>query len=182
MRVNSSSPNVDTVALQIIAPPQRTIAAPSVRVRRTRSASTPNGRLASAATSDVTLTSRPMSVLLIPSAWRSGVADAPTVDASALLSASTAARSTMTRVRPAPPVPLGCCSSVLLELRQVVGDLEPRRFRADEDVLRRPEARRVDEGAVRDVDVLPVANDGVEKRAAHAAACVVRVVVAVDEQ
>ena len=44
-----------------------------------------------------------MSVLLIPSACRSGVAAAPTVVASALLSASTAASNTITRVRSAPP-------------------------------------------------------------------------------
>src|SRR5438046_167609 len=80
-----------------------TIAVPSVQVRRTRSARTPNGRLATAATSEVTVTSRPMSVLLIPNACRSGVADAPTGEASALLSASTDASSTITRVRSAPP-------------------------------------------------------------------------------
>jgi hypothetical protein len=49
IRVTSSSPTDETVALQIIAPPQRTIAAPSVLVRLTRSASTPKGRLARAA-------------------------------------------------------------------------------------------------------------------------------------
>src|SRR5581483_10861176 len=102
-RAISSSPNVETVELQIMAAPQRTIATPSVHVRRTRSARTPNGRLASAATTDETATSRPMSVLLMSSARRSSVADAPTVDASALPSARTDARRTTTRVRCAPP-------------------------------------------------------------------------------
>src|SRR5439155_1734300 len=85
------------------AAPQRTIAAPRIQVLRTRSARTPNGRLAIAATSEVTVTSRPMSVFVMWSACRSGVADAPTVEASALERARTEASSTITRVRSAPP-------------------------------------------------------------------------------
>ena len=52
---------------------------------------------------------------------------------------------------------------VLVELRQVVRDLEPRRLRADEDVLRRPQARRVDERAERDVDVGALAHDRIQQ-------------------
>ena len=102
-RARRSSPKLETVALQIIAAPQRTIAAPRIHVLRTRSARTPNGRLAIAATSEVTVTSRPMSVFVMWSACRSGVADAPTVEASALERARTEASSTITRVRSAPP-------------------------------------------------------------------------------
>ena len=45
---------------------------------------------------------------------------------------------------------------MLLGLRQVVGDVEPRRLRADEDVLGRPYARRVDQRSHRDVRVRAV--------------------------
>jgi hypothetical protein len=102
-RLRSSSPKSATVALQSIAPPQRRIAPPSVQVLRTRSASTPNGSVASAATSDVTVTSRPMSVLEMCRPLRRGVAAAPTVAVSAPFSARTAARTATTRVRSAPP-------------------------------------------------------------------------------
>ena len=82
---------------------QSAIAAPSVQVRRTRSASTPNGIVATAATSAVTVTSSPMSVFVIPSPLRSSVADAPTVAVSAPLKPSTQARTITTRARVAPP-------------------------------------------------------------------------------
>jgi hypothetical protein len=91
------------VALQIIAAPQHATIAPRVQVRRTRSASTPNGTVATAATSDATVTSRPRSVLLIARACRSCVADAPTVATSALLRPSTPASTKTTRARAAPP-------------------------------------------------------------------------------
>ncbi len=48
---------------------------------------------------------------------------------------------------------------VLLVLRQVIGDLEPGSLRADEDVLGRTDARRVDQRAHRDVHVGAVAHD-----------------------
>src|SRR4029453_17141042 len=70
---------------------------------------------------------------------------------------------------------------MLLELGQVVSDLEPRRLRAYEDVLRRLHARRVDERAQRDVHKFAVADDGVEQRAAGRTARVVQGVPAVDE-
>src|SRR4029453_5816508 len=69
---------------------------------------------------------------------------------------------------------------MLLELRQVVSDLEPRRLRAYEDVLRRLHARRVDERAQRDVHKFAVADDGVEQRAAGRTARVVQVVLSVE--
>src|SRR4029453_13255966 len=71
---------------------------------------------------------------------------------------------------------------MLLERRQVVSDLEPRRLRAYEDVLRRLHARRVDERAQRDVHIFAVADDGVEQRAAGRAARVVQIVLAVNEE
>ena len=91
------------VALQIIAAPQSTIAPPSNRVRCTRSARTPKGRLAAAATSYVTVTSSPTSVLLMWRSCLSWIADAPTVAESALASASTDASRRITRVRSLPP-------------------------------------------------------------------------------
>ena len=45
-------------------------------------------------------------------------------------------------------------------LRQIVGDGEPRRLGADEDVLARPDGRRVDERPERDVHVLAAAESG----------------------
>jgi hypothetical protein len=71
---------------------------------------------------------------------------------------------------------------VLLELGQVVGDLEPRGLRADEDVLRRPDARRVRERAQRDVHVGAVPHHREEEGSAPSAARVVQVVVADDEE
>src|SRR6185295_3502330 len=71
---------------------------------------------------------------------------------------------------------------VLLELGQVVGDLEPRRLGADEDVLRRPHAGLVDERAERDVNVLAVPHDRIEERAARRATRVVELLLTVDEQ
>jgi hypothetical protein len=59
--------------------------------------------LATAATIEVTATRRPMSVLLMWRAWRSWVAEAPTVAVSALLRARTEARARMTRLRAGPP-------------------------------------------------------------------------------
>src|SRR5437667_3326898 len=102
-RASTRRPKLGAVALQIIAAPQSTIAPPRTRVRVTRSASTPKGRLAAAATSEVTVTSRPTSVLLIPRSCRSWIAEAPTVVVSALASASTDASSRITRVRSLPP-------------------------------------------------------------------------------
>src|SRR5512132_274085 len=102
-RATSSWPKVGAVALQIMAAPQSTIAPPRTRVRVTRSASTPKGRLAAAAMSEVTVTSKPTSVLLMPRSCRSWIAEAPTVAVSALASARTAASSRITRVRSLPP-------------------------------------------------------------------------------
>ena len=64
---SSSSVKFEAVALQSIAAPQVTIVTPSTRVRVTRSASTPNGSDANAPTSELTATSRPMSVFVM---WR----------------------------------------------------------------------------------------------------------------
>src|ERR1700722_2007260 len=86
-----------------MATPHVATARPSVRVRRQRSARTPKGKLATAATSELTVTSNPMSVLSMCSAARNGAAAAPTVAASALLIARTQARVTMTRLRSGPP-------------------------------------------------------------------------------
>ena len=63
-------------------------------------------------------------------------------------------------------------------LRQIVGDGEPRRLRADEDVLARPDGRIVDQGAHGDVDEGAVAHHRIEQRAARLAARVVAIVVA----
>ncbi len=69
-----------------------------------------------------------------------------------------------------------------LILREVVGDGEPGRLRADEDVPGGTDGRGVDEGTHRDVDVGAVADQGVEEGAALAAVGVVRLVAAVDQQ
>src|SRR6266516_1439455 len=102
-RASSKWPNEGTVALQIIARPQSTIAPPSNRVRGTRCARTPKGTLAAAATSDVTVTRSPISVLLMWRSCLSWIADAPTVAESALASASTDASRRITRARSLPP-------------------------------------------------------------------------------
>jgi hypothetical protein len=98
-----SRPKLGTVALQSMATAHRSTEIPRARVRRTRSATTPNGMLATAATNEVTATSRPKSVFPIPRALRSSVAEAPTVAVSAPLRASTHAKMTITRVRSGPP-------------------------------------------------------------------------------
>src|SRR4051812_32842736 len=72
--------------------------------------------------------------------------------------------------------------SILLVLRQVVLDLEPRGLRPDEDVLGRPDARLVRERAERDVDVRAVADDREEQRSALRAARVILVGLADDHQ
>ena len=64
-RVQRSSVKFEAVALQSIAPPHVTIVKPSTRVRVTRSARTPNGSVATAPTSELTATSRPMSVFVM---------------------------------------------------------------------------------------------------------------------
>src|SRR5579875_3104627 len=102
-RATSSCPNDPAVALHSMAAPQVSSAKPSSQVRRTRSASTPNGSENTAPTTAVTVTSRPTSVLPMPSARRSSTAEAPTVAVSALASASTHASSTTARVRAGPP-------------------------------------------------------------------------------
>ena len=63
-------------------------------------------------------------------------------------------------------------------LRQIVGDGEPRRLGADEDVLARADGRIVDQGAHGDVDEGAVADHRIEQRAARLAARVVAIVVA----
>src|SRR5437879_3099604 len=73
-------------------------------------------------------------------------------------------------------------SSQFFELRQVVGDLEPRRLRADEDVAGRADARLVHERAHSDVDVLAVAHDREQKRTALRAARVILVLSPDDEE
>ena len=63
-------------------------------------------------------------------------------------------------------------------LRQIVGDGEPRRLGADEDVLARADGGIVDQGAHGDVNEGAVAHHRIEQRAARLAARVVAVVVA----
>jgi len=70
-----------------------------------------------------------------------------------------------------------------LVLRQVVGDGEPGRLGADEDVVGRPDGRLVDQGSQRDVDVLAVADQRIEEGAARPAVGVVRLLdVAAEDQ
>ena len=70
----------------------------------------------------------------------------------------------------------------LLMLGQIVGDLEPRRLRADEDVLGRSDRRSIFERAHRHVHESAVADDGEQERSACSATAVVRVRFAVDQQ
>ena len=58
-------------------------------------------------------------------------------------------------------------------LRQVVGDRFPLGLGADKDVSGRANARRIDERSETDMDVLSLANHGVQERAALAASNVV---------
>ena len=67
-------------------------------------------------------------------------------------------------------------------LRQIVGDGEPRRLGADEDVLARADGRIVDQGAHGDVNEGAVAHDRIEQRAARLAVRVVAVFVAKDHE
>ena len=69
----------------------------------------------------------------------------------------------------------------LLELRQVVGDLEPGCLGADEDVRAGPNGGSVDERAQRDVNVGAVPHHGEEEGATRRAARVVRGFLAEDE-
>jgi hypothetical protein len=62
----------------------------------------------------------------------------------------------------------------LLVLGQRVGDDEPRRFGPDKDVSRWSNAWLVDKGSQRDMSETPILHDGVEERAAHLAANVMR--------
>src|SRR2546423_11077581 len=71
---------------------------------------------------------------------------------------------------------------VLVELRQVVRDLEPGCFRADEDVLRRPNAGSVDKRSHRHVYVGTVTHHGKEERATCPAPRVVQVLLSEDQQ
>ena len=64
----------------------------------------------------------------------------------------------------------------------IVGDGEPRRLGADEDVLARADGRIVDQGAHGDVDEGAVAHHRIEQRAARLAARVVAIVVAENHQ
>jgi pimeloyl-ACP methyl ester carboxylesterase len=73
-------------------------------------------------------------------------------------------------------------AGVLIESREFVGDLEPGRLRADEDVLRRPDAREVDERAHRHVHVRAAPDDREEERPADPAAGVVGGVVAPNQE
>src|SRR5271166_1444223 len=65
--------------------------------------------------------------------------------------------------------------NVLLVPRQVVGDRKPRRFGADENMVRRPYGRIVDESSHGDVNEGPFADDRKEQRAADPAMGIVRV-------
>jgi hypothetical protein len=91
------------VALHTIAAPHVSRANARIKVRLPRSASTPNGSEKIAATTAVTDTSSPMSVLLMCSDRRKSSAAAPTVAVSALARASTQASRRTTLVRAEPP-------------------------------------------------------------------------------
>src|SRR5947199_10139255 len=70
----------------------------------------------------------------------------------------------------------------LLELRQVVGDLEPRRLRADEDVPRRPKSGSVHERSHRDVHIGALPHPGAEQRATGPTARVLHVFLSDDKE
>src|SRR5437773_5758625 len=70
----------------------------------------------------------------------------------------------------------------LLELRQVVGDLEPRRLGADEDVPRRPNSGSVHERSHRDVHVGALPHHGEEQRATRSTPRVVQVFLSDDKE
>src|SRR5215211_2482062 len=70
----------------------------------------------------------------------------------------------------------------LLELRQVVGDLEPRRLRADEDVPRRPNGGSVHERPHRDVHIGALPHHGEEEGATRRTPRVVQVFLSEDEE
>ena len=116
--VSSNSPNEDVVALHSMAPPQVSRAKPRIQVRLARSASTPNGSEKAAATSAVTETSSPMSVLSMCRACRSSTAAAPTVAVSALARASTQAMISTTLVRAGPPTATTSCLRAATLLRR----------------------------------------------------------------
>src|SRR5437879_2665367 len=67
-------------------------------------------------------------------------------------------------------------------LGQVVGNCEPWRLGADEDVHGRADGRIVDERSHANVDEGPGADDRIEKGAAHFAADIVAIFVAEDQQ
>ena len=69
-----------------------------------------------------------------------------------------------------------------LVLGQVVGDREPGRLGADEDVVGRADGRGVDQRAQGDMDPERVTHDRVEQGAALAAVGIVGLVAAVDQQ
>src|SRR5713101_666968 len=71
---------------------------------------------------------------------------------------------------------------MLCVLRQVVGDGEPRRLGADEDVPARTDAGVVQKASQGDMDEGAVADDRIEQRAAAPAVRVVSVVVALDQE
>ncbi len=69
-----------------------------------------------------------------------------------------------------------------LKSRKIVGNLEPRRLGADEDVLRRPNGRIVDQSPHGDVNVRSVPNDGEHQGATEFAVGVVAALFAVDQE
>src|SRR5215813_6625190 len=71
---------------------------------------------------------------------------------------------------------------MLLVLRQVVSDGEPRRLGADEDVPAGADGRTVDQGAHGNVDIRAVTHHRIEQRSAGLAVRVVGLVVAVDQE
>src|SRR5215468_10457585 len=87
--------------------------------------------------------------------------------------------SSMRTTRPArKPVILSLCRNMPFILRQVVGDGEPRRLGADEDMRRRPDRRIVDQRSHCDMHIGAVPDDGVKQRSARLAARVIPVLVA----
>ncbi len=68
----------------------------------------------------------------------------------------------MRQVRPLRP---GC--SVLVELRQAVGDREPRRLGADENMLVRPYRWAIDQSSHGHVNISTLSNNGIQQRSAR---------------
>ena len=72
--------------------------------------------------------------------------------------------------------------NVTFVLGQVIGNCEPLRLGADEDMLARADGRIIDKGTHGDVDEGAVADDRIEQRAAHLTVCIVAGFIAKDHE